>query len=364
MKKNIYLSARFINEYLLVYQFLFIISLSMLDDLIDGVRYVKYIVPIVAMLASRSLIKFSTICITRITKPYFFLIVLFLFQSILFPRIDGWKDIYFLCVYIFPFILFKDGFIGINQILVFKILLIIFCIKFVILPHNRVSLTESTGIMEGTEAFIFGVFSLYFIIEKKFRWYALSLVIVFISMKRIVLFGVLVCSLSVITYDHVGRFLIGQLSLFFIGIILGVVVVLFGMGMFDVYIYEVTGLSANQLAMGRLNIYSHVIKGIVNNPLILIYGAGVGSSYQLVGLATSGADSNLHSDLLKIIYEGGAGVYSLFIWLLSNSLTGKNKCIILYVILMFVSDNIIIYGQVMFFVLLLSYSLEYNSSEF
>lgn len=205
---------------------------------------------------------------------------------------------------------------------------------------------------ESGMAFVFGLFFLYYLMgrDKKNIW--VSIIFCIISFKRISLAGLVICSVFWLLFQnkaiiiHKHRAVI---SFFLVVINLLVISILFQLisGKYDAFINQYIGLSTNQLLMGRYDLYKSIMSIIVDVP---VFGIGFGKTVDIL-LVNNSILPNLHSDILKNFLEFGPILFIL--WLLSfyyfNSMNLKLLIIALYLNVLFLSDNVFIYFDVMFF---------------
>ena len=129
-------------------------------------------------------------------------------------------------------------------------------------------------------------------------------------------------------------------------------IMLFSSGLLDVFIDDYFGISSNSFSMGRFVIYQNVFNEIINNPQILILGAGAGAGYSNLNyfVEYDFQYSNLHSDILKISYEYGAIFLIIFIYKLSSFKSNDSRLFVLYLLIIFISDNIFVYSMISYYI--------------
>ncbi|WP_441003639.1 O-antigen ligase family protein [Pseudocolwellia agarivorans] len=337
-----------------LYTSLFLLLVSYLDSLILGARYIKYALPpflLVLWLARLGMSNDGAINFYKIKdlKSYVLLIAFASLSLVVNYESEGMKDIYFIIVYISPFLLF--GIYNSKQYLdiSFAGIVGVYLLKMVFSDSKTsFSLISSTGVFESTEAFVFGIYFLYYLSTKQIMKCTLAFVFIILSLKRIVVIGVSIGAL-VIYFENYIRYLnfrLLQVLVLTISCLVVLLTYLFALGYFDELIFHLFGVSSNYLSMGRLNIYQYVINQSGNN---MFFGNGIGSTYSLVQQATYGEDKNLHNDFLKIFIEGGLIIFLSFFYFWSKYINIKTLPFYLYILCLFGTDNVLIYPQVMFF---------------
>jgi hypothetical protein len=215
---------------------------------------------------------------------------------------------------------------------------------------------------ESNFAFQFGMFFIVFFYRNKKMYALLALLMLFFSFKRIAIAGVLVflilffCrKLTGGRYNPAGS----KLLLVSANCVIVSVLFLFFAGTFDELIEQNLGVSSNFITQGRYNIYQDIFAHFGK---ISLWGFGLGAindflsaaGYQLV---------NLHSDVLKIFFEFGPLTFVLWIYLFhywSNTFLASSLAI--YVNILFFTDNVFIYFDVMFiFYILMLHSFDGES---
>jgi hypothetical protein len=122
-----------------------------------------------------------------------------------------------------------------------------------------------------------------------------------------------------------------------------------------------TGQTSSQISLGRFDIYQEVYFNIVSQPELLLIGDGIGSTYEMLnnyhGIKFS--YDNLHSDILKIGYEVGLPVMVVFCYLFLSLKSIKSRSVAIYTLVIFMTDNVLIWSSVMFYNLLIILKLEW-----
>ena len=212
------------------------------------------------------------------------------------------------------------------------------------------ALTYSSFDTESWMAFPFGIFSLYFLIEKRYSKGFFSLGLFILSFKRISMVA-FILSMAVYFFYFVvlkRNFKRNKIVAYFLtfNILLLTVLYFFINGDFTKLIYKNTGISVNQFSQGRFQIYNDIINHFSDK---IWTGSSLG--YTNIYLSNKYVDiSFLHSDILKLIIE--FGIFSFLIWMVyfmyTNISNYKSVPIVLFINVLFLSDNVFIYFDTLF----------------
>lgn len=210
---------------------------------------------------------------------------------------------------------------------------------------------------ESNFAFQFGLFLIVFLAKKQRMYSLIALLMLLLSFKRIAIAGVLVFLLLALVRKLSGQRLnpAGSKTLILLfNCIVVFLLFLFFNGIFDRLVEDTLGVSSNFISQGRYNIYQDIF---AHYGRISILGFGLGSinlflsttGYQLV---------NLHSDVLKVFFELGPVLFFSWIYFFHRwANTFLSSCLAIYINILFLTDNVFIYFDVMFvFYILMIYS--------
>lgn len=337
--------------------FTILICLSSLDNLIDGARYLKYIAGPLALLVWISR-KFKLKNQIDTTIHCFILYTAWLATSMLWGDLkQGAKDIIFITSYVLPIFLFYTKKIKIESI--FWTYLFFFALS---IPGQNIgsfSISESTTFLEGASSFVFGAFLINFTIRKKLPLAALSLILMLVTLKRIALLGVILCLILWYLPPKIRATLTSAKALLAFNSLGLLLIIATTNGSLNELVHAATGKGISEFTLGRTLHYIGVVTDIAQNPQSLIFGNGAGSAYEkaIFDHSTTTAP-NLHSDTLKIFYEGGAICFFLFFYFIGKTKSIASRIIILYISTLFITDNVLIYAGEMFFILITALRLE------
>lgn len=322
--------------------------ISLLDQLIPGARYVKYLaLPLsVAFLFNKQL-KIATLPGLEAYYLYFLLMMPYLALTILQRTENTFDDTIFLLTYLLPLALIKNTGFSIQGAFIASAILFGISSAGKLGNHFTIDFTTSTSSFEhGEFGFIFAFFLVYFITTKNLKLAMLALVLTILSLKRIALIGA-IAALAVF-YTQIEK-IISRRTIALLAATLNVFTILLIQYSvtddFNDLVFSLTEQSANQFMMGRTVLYSYILKHTSVNWL---YGLGPGGVYSY---ATTAFESSsrvlLHSDILKLAIEYGLIFLFAFIYLLYNNKRVPLEQIVLLNIIM-LTDNPLIYSAVMF----------------
>jgi hypothetical protein len=131
-----------------------------------------------------------------------------------------------------------------------------------------------------------------------------------------------------------------------INIAILVVIYQFSEGYFDEVIEEFTGISASWITMGRLEVYDALI---VESGGLQWFGSGLGHTMAILAHRPVVDVLNPHSDILKYAIEFGPIISSvlMYVFYRSSMRTRTAFALMIYVNVVFITDNISIYFEVM-----------------
>ena len=221
------------------------------------------------------------------------------------------------------------------------------------------AVTQSNLSTESGHAFTIGLFFLYFTFRGEKLYSILSLFFTILSYKRVVLLSLFITTplyflLSKINFKIYRYQNLISISSMIINFLLVLIIIQLANGTYDEIITDYTGLSTDALLMGRQQLYAQVLKTLGNYSW---FGTGLGSTMVAIVESQKFVASliNVHSDLLKNFLEFGSVLYliwSFFLYRL-NTRTIEMFVITIYLNIIFLTDNVFIYFDVMFIFYLL-----------
>lgn len=211
-------------------------------------------------------------------------------------------------------------------------------------------IAKSESPFESTFGFLFGVLAPFALINKQYRLFFLTLLMSLLCLKRIAVLGALMAAAFILLGEKKGRWILNPVVMIPINLILVGSLLAYGNGSFNYLIYEITGQSANQFGMGRQDLLALPAREIFAHPELFIFGGmGPGSSYDLAKLSYGGLGKvNLHSDLVKLLYEYGVVFFMIFIGLMYSAKKYATRAGFIFLNVLFLTDNTLIYYFLLF----------------
>ncbi|PHK24661.1 hypothetical protein VF13_42800, partial [Nostoc linckia z16] len=229
------------------------------------------------------------------------------------------------------------------------------------------ALTLSQFETESWMAFPMGLFSLYYIMEKKHGRALLAIACFLLCFKRIAMVGF---ATSLIAYIVVFILLKKDFrkavivrAFVILNAALIICLFLFIDGFFTKLIYRETGITINHFSQGRFAIYNDAITHFQER---IFTGSSLGMTHDFLKYKYTDIEF-LHSDILKLILE--LGIFPFLLWLVGfmyiNIFTKKAVCIVLFINILFLSDNVFIYFDTLFlfYIILLKLNQDGEESE-
>lgn len=283
--------------------------------------------------------------------PYLVLIVGGLAYAPVMPLV-GWQDLYLMLVGLTPFMFGHRYRITLLQAIVATAAATVIQLAFGKGAGGEVVFdpTTSRSTFESTTSFVFGLLSVWAALSRRWGTALLALVLCVLTLKRIVVLAAVVTLLMLLPPRRWIDLLLRPLPMLVLNALFIYLVIRYTQGDFDRLIAELTRQSANQLGMGRQALYQPAVNWLLSHPAeSLLHGVGPGGAY---GLLQSGwaffGKPNLHSDVLKVLVEYGGIVWVAFIAAMYWHADLRVRFVMLFVNLVFLTDNSLIYGYVTF----------------
>ncbi|WP_148660243.1 hypothetical protein [Algoriphagus sanaruensis] len=205
-------------------------------------------------------------------------------------------------------------------------------------------------------SYIFGFLSLIFLIEKKFKYYFVSIFFMILFPKRLIIYSTFIISL-IYVFPSVSRtFLSSKYFLILVNLLYLGFTIFLSDGFFNEYIIQNTGLQPGHFTSGRTTLYNFtIINSQIFENFNWIWGLGEGSTVNLLKGNFEGIYL-LHNDILKILIEHGIIVLILFSFFLYREGSINQRIVILYFNLLLFADNTLIYSfSYIFYFIVLSH---------
>lgn len=215
----------------------------------------------------------------------------------------------------------------------------------------QLDIMRSVSSLESNFSFVFGVLAVWAAYEKRWTGFLLALVMTVLTLKRIAVLGVLLCLMVQVLPRQLSRFILHPVTMIVVNGAGVALALMYGSGVFDTYIVQYTQQSANELGQGRQELIRFIVSEFLREPArFLAVGMGPGESYRMMkGGADWMAKQNLHADNLKILYEYGAIVFVAFFWALFAQRHFGVRLMALYVNVILLTDNTLIYPFFIYF---------------
>lgn len=261
---------------------------------------------------------------------------------------EGAKDTFFTFAGISVALLVSTPAVTIRQLFAATLVaaLVYYAIPGGLVDNAPFDIIYSSSPFESNFGYMFALLAVFAWIARN-RWLSLlSLVLAVLALKRIAVLGAIVAVAFLLLGERKGRWILNPFVMVVVNLAIVAALLGYALGYFDSQILYLTGQSANQIGLGRRFLLSLPARDIMHAPAhFIFFGAGPGQTYDL---ATAGALSyekwGLHSDLVKILYEYGLVAWVVIIGLMYRSARYALRVAFLYVNILFVTDNTLIYA--------------------
>lgn len=322
-------------------------------------RHFIYVLPVLVLI---TILGDRTARISDEAKPF----LAFVLAGIVFSPFatdEGMKDLYFTFTGVSIALLIDIPRVKLWNL--FIVLIVCMVIYFGLFGDFRAGLefdvAHSSSSFESNFSFLFGLLAPFALMEKRFRLFFLCLFMTVLSLKRIAILATIFASIFILMGEKRARLFLNPAVMIGLNVLLLFIVLLYGFGAFDSVIFQITGQSANQFGMGRKALLSMPANEVFSHPeRFIFFGQGPGATYVLAnkGFGTYGTAQRLHSDILKIFYEYGFVFYCIFIGLMYAAKRFSTRIAFLFMNLVFLSDNTLIYSFIIFFFIVLTRHME------
>ncbi len=296
----------------------------------------------------------------------FLLLLLASLPSVYDLDFNGFKMFYFIFVYSFIFSIFDFSKLEIDfrWLLLFLLVIFILNVRDILRAGGfSFSIMDSESSFESTLAFPVGLVVIYFFTVKRYLWFVVASILCVLMLKRIVLLAIIAFICLRLCNRSIQKSILNPYVVTVCTTIGLVVCIEFASGTFDKLIRDVLNQSANQLAMGRQVLWGSTLEALKFNYLdYLFWGAGEGKViYTIDHLFRTGfkvQDVRLHNDLLLITLQYGMLILIAFVFTLNNRRSLEQRGVSLFMTIIFMTDNALIYQHVMVFYFLIMAQLE------
>ena len=315
-------------------------------------RVLPYATPFLALIAGLAAGRAS---LPVHAAPYLVLLIAGLAYAPI-TSLVGWQDLYLMLMGLSPFMFGYRYNFSWNQITLATVVATVIHIVLTKLAGGGFGPIEfdplnSRSSFEGTTSFVFGLLAVWAALDRRWRHALFALVLCILTLKRIVVLAAFVTILlSVAMPRRWLDLLLRPVPMILLNALFLAIVIGYTQGHFDRYISAYSGQSANQLGMGRQMLYRYPVEQLLAHPWQSIFiGVGPGGIYDLIkGGWSFLAKSNLHNDSLKILVEYGGVVWVAFFTALYYQRELRIRVVMLFLNIIFLTDNSLIYSYVIF----------------
>lgn len=338
----------------------YVIFVSMLTSLVwPPFRYLNYIFPMLALVV---ILANGSMHVPDLARPY---LVVFLASLILMPFAngEGVKDIYLILTGLsMALVGFRTLwswwtiFIASSLGLLLSYLVQGESLWSSIVSNFTFDIAASNSTLESGFSYVFGIMAVWAAYTRRWRRFALAFFFAVLTLKRVVILGILLSVVVQFLPRTMMLRMLRPIPMMIANAVFLLFILLYGSGVFDTAIYELTNQSANELGMGRKVLYSNIVSDFLKEPWrFVLIGNGPGEAYEIMKGGWSWIrKENLHGDTLKILYEYGGLVLMLFVWALYSSRQPGVLLIALYSNILLLTDNTLIYPFYIYFATLIA----------
>lgn len=216
-------------------------------------------------------------------------------------------------------------------------------------------LLSTNSEIESSLGMVFGYLSLFFLTNRKFRYFTFCFILFLLNYKRIVLVGFVLAIgyhfLSGLNRRHRVplRVLMYSSPFMFLALLIEI-----SSGNLNEFISGMFGRSINHITTGRYAIHHELFARLFGLPR-LFFGYGIGHTHQTVGTFNFTHMALAHSDYLMLFYDFGIICFMvLFFLFFKTFLTSRRNAVyIIYFLVLLIFDNTFIYFDTMFILYLL-----------
>ncbi len=354
-----------------VFTFILVVYLGFLSiaTVIPSLHYVKYALPFVAFIIVSISVSSVRQEVEEFSKPVKYFLKLYiglviLTGIVLLMRKDlnqrYFEEAYFILSPIISLMIFAKYYR--QEYLQYYVKILFWGMAFAyfmeiipVLPKININFLESLRtsrmVTESTFSFYFGLFALYYLTTREYRYFFFALLLAILGFKRIVLFAILVnvpfylllCAVKKVDLRNskVVPAVMVALNCLFVFLLMK-----FAFGDFDEMIEALSGISSNVLSMGRQELFPNILDVFKQKQF---FGSGLGAVTRFLRSQHSVID-NMHSDVLKYYIEYGVIMFTVWIYFLYRMCTKSAGMfvLLLYVNIILLSDNVSIYFDFMF----------------
>lgn len=317
---------------------LFSLGLSLLG--LPYLRYAIYASPfllaLIWMLAPP-----RVLWVDRSITPFIFFLALVVAGSYSLS-VPAFKTSYFVLVYVFPFILFRNSLshaemLWLNAVIVAAFAFSAFLGYGVKNPQGFIlSIGESKSSFESTLSFPLSLMAVYWLLCKKYSLSALNVVLAILSLKRIALAATAAVFLIWLLPPRFRAVILNPV-LMAVAVVLWVFVSIeIASGRWDHLFFHYLSISPDALLLGRQEGWAAYLDAMAYSSWEFVFwGRGSGSVWLL------------HNDLLAIVLQYGWLALISFVVLLAWQSSQAQRAVVVWLLVVLLTDNVLIYQHVM-----------------
>ncbi len=262
---------------------------------------------------------------------------------------EGLKDVFFTFAGVSVALLVTAPVVRLRWLFVWTMIaaLVYFALPGGLIRGAAFDFIRSSSPFESNFGFLFGLLAVFALIDRKPWLSLLCLALAVVTLKRIAVLGVIVAAAFLVLGERKGRWILNPLVMVIVNLAIVFGLLMYAAGYFDSQILRLTGQSANQIGLGRRAMLAIPAREVLHRPRdFMFFGAGPGQTYELAteGVRAYGVKQNLHSDIIKIFYEYGSLVFMTIVALMYRAARYEMRVAFLYLNVLFVSDNTLIYA--------------------
>lgn len=317
------------------------------------IRYLTYLIPVMGVAFAMAM---GGIHMPDVYRPMLVLVIGGLAMAPL-ATLWGWQDIYLILIGIMPFCLGYRPQLSWWQVFWGFVVGTVLGLAVVKLLGNSAMAGEvkfnpllSQSSFESPYGHAFGVLAIWAALTKRWKHFLLALVLAFLALKRIAVIATVICGVVYLLPRGMVDRLLRPWFMIPANLLMLSLAVMYGLGVFDRWIYDTMGASSNHVSMGRRWLYHWPARDIIGSlPGLALLGDGAGHVYQvLMQKAGYGGKYQLHSDLMKMMLEYGGVVFFLFFWFAYRFKSLATRMFWLYFNIIMLTDNALNYQYLVF----------------
>ena len=326
-------------------------------------RYSAYVLPLVAIFWAilSGAFRFN---LNRQNIPFLFLLIMSL-PTVLDYDINAVKKIIFIAVYTSVFLFIDFSRVRLNLLFFSGILVFLLFYQILVFGSSygsglslEYSFIESRSSYESTLAFPLAIIGLYYFLTQKWALALIHFIVVVLALKRIAIIAFLLIVIVWIIPKSIRKIFLNPYVVTVSIALLTWVSIAFAYGYFDRLIISLFDKSANELSQGRQELWFQLLRGInYSFQDFIVYGEGIGQSITVLQSKWGLKNILTHNDILSLFVEIGLLAMIIFVFLINNQRSLEERGMAVFITILFLTDNVLIYQHVMLVYLLVQSQL-------